>query len=203
MEQASPSDTDVKAAAQAVDTSLEGQLREMYGRVAYTHKTHEKMADRYVARYKRIKTAEIGLSAISSGSLLFAVFGDSPTATVIGALLSTLLLGLTLYFKEASLGESAQKHTEVASKLWAVREALLSLLTDMQDGRDVAGIRAERDKLNATMADVYRNAPRTDGDAYAAAQKALKQQEELFFSDSELDHLLPIKLRKGSPIQKS
>lgn len=197
MAQISPAETDVNTAALAVDTTLEGQLREMYGRVAYTHKTHEKMADRYVARYKRIKTAEIGFSAVSSGSLLVAVFGDSPTATIIGAVLSTLLLGLTLYFKEAALGESAQKHTEVASKLWAVREALLSLLTDMQDGRDAASIRAERDKLNVTLADVYRSAPRTDSYAYAAAQKALKQQEELFFSESELDHLLPTKLRKG------
>jgi hypothetical protein len=31
--------------------TLEGQLREMYARAAYTHKTHEKMADRYIARY--------------------------------------------------------------------------------------------------------------------------------------------------------
>jgi hypothetical protein len=198
MEQASPADADVKAAAQAACTSLEGQLREMYGRVAYTHKTHEKMADRYVTRYKRIKTVEIALSALSSGSLLFAVLEDSTMATIIGALLSTLLLGLTLYFKEAALGESAQKHTEVASKLWAVREALLSLLTDMHDGRDPASIRVGRDELNAALVEVYRHSPRTNGDAYAAAQKALKHQEELFFSDSELDHLLPSKLRRGS-----
>lgn len=197
MERASPIDADVKVTAQAVDITLEGQLREIYGRVAYTHKTHEKMADRYVARYKRIKAGEIALSAVSSGSLIFAVFGDSPTATIIGAVLSTILLGLTLYFKEAMLGENAQKHTEIASKLWGAREALLSLLTDMHDGRDAGAIRSERDKLNAALADVYRSAPRTDDDAYAAAQKALKQQEELFFSDSELDHLLPSNLRKG------
>lgn len=198
MAQVSPIEADVTAAAQAVDITLEGQLREMYGRVAYTHKTHEKMADRYVARYKRIKVGEIALSAFSSGSLLIAVFGDSPTATIIGAVLSTLLLGLTLYFKEATLGENAQKHTEIASKLWAAREALLSLLTDMHDGRDVGEIRVERDKLNTALADVYRSAPRTDGAAYAAAQKALKEQEELFFSDSELDHLLPSALRKDA-----
>ena len=197
MERASPIDADVKVTAQAVDITLEGQLREIYGRVAYTHKTHEKMADRYVARYKRIKAGEIALSAVSSGSLIFAVFGDSPTATIIGAVLSTILLGLTLYFKEAMLGENAQKHTEIASKLWGAREALLSLLTDMHDGRDAGAIRSERDKLNAALADVYRSAPRTDDDAYAAAQKALKQQEELFFSDNELDHLLPSNLHKG------
>jgi hypothetical protein len=84
-------------------TSLEGQLREMYGRAAYTHKTHEKMADSYVRCYRLIKTVEIWLSALAAGSLLLAVFGDSRTATIIGSALTTVLLGFTLYFKEASL----------------------------------------------------------------------------------------------------
>jgi hypothetical protein len=33
-------------------STLDDQLREMYGRVAYTHKTHEKMADDYVRHYR-------------------------------------------------------------------------------------------------------------------------------------------------------
>ncbi|MCL4670366.1 SLATT domain-containing protein [Burkholderia pseudomallei] len=183
---------------QAVPSSpltLEGQLREMYGRAAYTHKTHEKMADGYVRRYRHIKTTEIVLSALAASSLVIAVFGDSRLGTIVGAVLSTILLGLTLYFKEASLGEQAQKHTAVASKLWGVREALLSLLVDMQDGRLVEEIRQERDRLNAQLEEIYKAAPRTDGHAYAAAQKALKNTEELFFSEDELDKMLPKPLR--------
>ena len=175
--------------------TLESQLREMYGRAAYTHKTHEKMADGYIARYRRIKTVEICLSAAAASSLLIAVFGDSKPGTVVGAVLSTILLGLTLYFKEASLGEQAQKHTVVASKLWGVRETLLSLLVDMHDGRPVEEVRAERDRLNELLEDIYKSAPRTDSKAYANAQKALKHSEELFFSDEELDKLLPKRLR--------
>lgn len=175
--------------------TLEGQLREMYGRAAYTHKTHEKMADGYVRRYRCIKTTEIALSALAASSLVIAVFGDSRPGTIVGAVLSTILLGLTLYFKEASLGEQAQKHTAVASKLWGVREALLSLLVDMQDGRPVEEVRQERDRLNGLLEEIYKAAPRTDGRAYAAAQKALKHAEELFFSDDELDKMLPKQLR--------
>ena len=177
--------------------SLESQLREMYGRAAYTHKTHEKMADGYIARYRLIKTGEIWLSALAAGSMLLAVFGDSRPGTIVGAVLSTILLGLTLYFKEASLGEQAQKHTVVASKLWGVREALLSLLVDMNDGRAVDEVRGERNRLNALLEDIYKSAPRTNSVAYGAAQKALKTSEELFFSDSELDRMLPKKLRSG------
>ena len=175
--------------------SLEGQLREMYGRAAYTHKTHEKMADGYIRRYRVIKTVEIALSAVAAGSLLIAVFGDSKGATVIGAVLSTVLLGLTLYFKEASLGEQAQKHTEVGAKLWGLRESLLSLLVDMRDGRSPDEVRLERDQINRLLENVYKNAPRTNGRAYAAAQRALKSNQELFFTDEELDRMLPAKLR--------
>ena len=184
-----------RAAPAAPPATLESQLREMYGRAAYTHKTHEKMADGYIARYRHIKTVEICLSAAAASSLLIAVFGDSKPGTVVGAVLSTILLGLTLYFKEASLGEQAQKHTVVASKLWGVREALLSLLVDMHDGRPVEEVRAERDRLNELLEDIYKGAPRTDSKAYANAQKALKRSEELFFSDEELDKLLPKRLR--------
>lgn len=175
--------------------TLEGQVREMYGRAAYTHKVHEKMADSYISRYRIIKTFEILLSAIATGSLLFAVFGDSKTATIFGAVLSTVLLALTLYFKEASLGEQAQKHTVVASQLWGVREALLSLLVDMNDGRSIADTRQQRDRLNSILEDIYKSAPRTSGAAYRAAQNALKNAEELYFSDEELDNMLPKGLR--------
>jgi hypothetical protein len=178
-------------------TALEGQLREMYGRAAYTHKTHQKMADAYVARYKRIKLIEIVLSATTTTSLLVAVFGESKMATAVGAVLSTIVSGCVLYFKEASLGEQAQLHTETGAELWGVREALLSLLVDLQDGRPVEEVRKERDRLNVALEEIYKAAPRTDGRSYAAAQKALKEAEELFFTDEELNKMLPKQLRKN------
>lgn len=189
-----PSQTD---SARSRET-LSGQIREMFGRVAYTHKAHEKMADGYVRRYKIIKTLEIVLASLASGSLLIAVFGDSRTATICGAALSTVLLGFALYFKEASLGEQAQKHTVVASKLWGVREKVLSLLVDMNNGRAADDVRADRDKINHGLEEIYRGAPRTSSRAYAAAQRALKSDDELYFSKEELDRLLPEQLRSSS-----
>jgi hypothetical protein len=67
-------------------------------------------------------------------------------------------------------------------------------LVDMNDGRAVDEIRAARDRLNATLEDIYKAAPRTNSQAYADAQKALKQAEELFFTDDELNRLLPKEL---------
>lgn len=175
--------------------SLENQLREIYGRVAYTHKTHEKMADNYIRKYNRIKGLEITLSAITASSLLIALYGDSKCGTIIGAILSTILLAITLYFKEANLGEQSQKHKVVASKLWGTRERLLSLLIDLKDGKSLEAVRLDRDQINNELEDIYKAAPRTSTTAYAAAQKALKKDEELYFSENELDHLLPTQLR--------
>lgn len=179
------------------DETLLGQLREMYGRVAYTHKTHEKMADRYIARYKLIKIAEIWISALAASSVVLAIFGDGKAATIIGAILSAILLGFLLYFKEANLGEQAQKHTVVASRLWGAREKLLSALVDFQRGGDAVAAAAMRDAMNEELEAIHRAAPRTNAKAYAEAQRALKEQEELFFSDEELDHLLPRQLRSS------
>lgn len=170
----------------------------MYGRLAYTHKTHEKMADILIATYKRIKRFEIAISAISTGSLVYAIFGDSRTATLIGAALSTLLLAFVLYFKEASLGERAQLHTEVAARLWGLRERLLSLLIDLRTGAAEPDVKRERDEINKVLEKLYRNAPRTTPKAYESAQTALKLNEELYFSETELDMLLPPELRSTS-----
>lgn len=175
--------------------TLEGQLREMYGRVAYTHKTHEKMADKSINKYKRIKTVEITLSALSAGSFIFDVFGDTQNTAIIGACLSTILLGFILYFKEAKLGEASQKHTVTASKLWGIREKILSAIVDLRRTSDAELATRMRDDINAELEIIYKSAPRTDSVAYMAAQDALKNQEELFFSDEELDHLLPKQLR--------
>ena len=179
-------------------TALEGQLREMYGRAAYTHKTHQKMADGYVTKYKRIKLIEIVLSAATTTSLLVALSGKSEAATAVGAVLSAILAGCALYFKEASLGEQAQLHTEVGAKLWGAREALLSLLVDLQDGRPVEEVRQQRDRLNAELEDIYKAAPRTNSKAYSDAQEALKNAEELFFTDEELNKMLPKQLRSNA-----
>jgi hypothetical protein len=168
----------------------------MYGRVVYTHKTHEKMADGCMHRYKRLKKAEITLSSLATSSLILSILGDSRTGAIIGAAFSTVLLALTLYFKEECLTEQAQKHTAVASDLWRIREQLLSLLIDMQDGLSPEDIRYQRDLINKGLVEIYKGAPRTDRRAYAAAQRALKASEELFFSDAELNLMLPSILRR-------
>ena len=123
------------------------------------------MADQSIAKYKLVKTIEIVLSALASSSFILAVFGDTRSGTISGALLSTVLLGLLLYFKEANLGEQAQKHTVTASKLWGVRERLLSVLVDLRRIGDGSVASQQRDEINAELEAIYKAAPRTDSKA--------------------------------------
>jgi hypothetical protein len=85
----------------------------------------------------------------------------------------------------------------VASALWNIRELYLSLLTDMISNaiaKETA--RQRRDSLQEELSAIYLGAPRTLTRAYREAQKALKVNEELTFSEQEIDSLLPPLLRK-------
>lgn len=177
---------------------VESQIRELYGRTAYSHKAHEKSADIYTSRLKAIKLSQIILSAITTGSLVAALFGDSKLATLIATIFATILLGLNAYTKDYNLGEIAQKHVESASRLWNIRESYLSILTDIASNQvSLAEIRERRDELQTQLQAIYQNAPRTLSKAYKQSQQALKVNEELTFSDEEIDVFLPSPLRRG------
>lgn len=177
---------------------LESQLRDCYARVVYSHKIHEKAADIYLQRLHRIKLAQIGISALTTGTLIYALFDSSPVGTAIGAALSAILFALNAYTKDFDLGELAQKHKEAANRLWAVRESYLSLLTDMAGHTiTVAEIMRQRDELQKALEFIYNSAPRTNDAAYEKAKQGLKVNEELTFSDKEIDLYLPEKLRRS------
>lgn len=178
---------------------LESQLREIYGRVTYTHKTHEKSADIALSRLSRIKNAEIVLAAITTTTLLGALFNDKELLELLAAICSTTLLAITLYNRDYNLGEIAQKHRETAAVIWIAREAVLSLLTDYRGGIvSLEKAAAARDDINKQLSRIYKTAPSTSAKAYKAAQIALKLNEELTFSSAEIDQLLPENLRSGT-----
>lgn len=179
--------------------ALEGQLRECYGRVVYSHKTHEKCADILLERQGHIKLAQIIISAIVTGGIVSTLFDVGKAGVVISAVLSTGLLALNAYTKDYDLGEIAQKHRQAGAELWIVREKYLSLLTDIRTG-DVSleSIRARRDALLDELHAVYVGAPSTNFKAYSRAQESLKKLEDMTFSDEEIDAFLPKELKRVS-----
>lgn len=177
---------------------LESQIREIYGRVIYTHKTHEKCADVLKTRSDCLKFAEIFLSAATTTSILIVVFGEEKVFQFIAALCSTILLGITLYSKDFNLLAIAEKHKQAALNILEIREKLLSLLVDIKIGnKEIKQFQQTRDVLNEQLVNTYRGAPKTINKAYQIASKALQQNEEFTFSDAEIDKFLPGSLRRN------
>jgi len=194
LEQPSPASTH---AGSADADPLEGQVREAYGRVVYTHKTHEKCADILLERLALIKLSQIILSAITTASFVTVVVGSNLAAAVLGTTASTLLLALNTYTKDYDLGELAQKHRHTAGEVWNIREQYLSLLADIRTADiDRQEIRRRRESLREELHATYSGAPSTTFKAYRRAQMSLQQAEEMTFSDAELDTLLPPDLRR-------
>ena len=177
---------------------VEGQLRECYGRVVYSQKTHEKCADLLLERNKLIKLLQIILSALVTGGILTTFSATWGTvATVVSAILSTALLALNSYTKDYDLGEIAQKHRQAAADIWLIREKYLSLLTDLRAGNvSIEEIRDARDGVLSELHAVYGGAPSTNYKAYQKAQEALKEMEDMTFSDEEVDAFLPKDLKR-------
>lgn len=176
---------------------LESQLRECYGRVVWTHKTHEKCADIIFKRNNRLKVLQIILSALTTSGLAVTLFGDCFWVKIVSAIISAVLLLLNMYLKDNDLGSIAQRHTESAADLWNIRECYLSLITDLKMGDvSIEEIRNCRDRLQEKLSEIYKGCPRTVSKAYKEATDALKLNEELTFADEEIDLFLPIELRK-------
>jgi hypothetical protein len=176
---------------------LEGQLRENYGRIVYSHKTHEKCADILINRQARIKFWQIVLSALTTAGFVAAIFGVGGIASIVGVCLSTTLLAINSYTKNYDLGEIAQKHKRTASDLWLIREKYLSLLVDLRmKEKPLEALQNSRDELVEALHTIYTTAPSTTDKAYKKAQVALKRAEDMTFSDQEIDAFLPNELKR-------
>ncbi len=179
---------------------LEAQVRECFGRVIYSHKTHLKDGDLCAGTLRNIKVLQIILSSITASGAIAVMFSDAVVLKAVTALVSLLTLGVTGYMKGFDPGAASQKHRDTAADLWAIRETYLSLLTDIRSRTITLGdARKKRDELQAALAAIYKSAPNTTPKAYGIAQKGLQQDEEYTFNDGEIDKFLPRDLRRDKP----
>jgi SMODS and SLOG-associating 2TM effector domain family 4 len=161
------------------------------------------MADRKARSLHCVKWAQIILSALTTAGAIGVIFDKTSMIYAYATVsFSALMLVLNSYVKDLDPGQAAQKHREAASDIWNVREAYLSLLTDIRDPSfTLADLRKRRDDLQAQLAKIYHSVPHTNGKAYAEAQDALKNKEDLTFSDAEIDAFLPGPLKRV-PVEK-
>lgn len=174
---------------------IESQIREAYGRVTYSQTCRDKLVHRLEKLNNRIKLWQIILSALTTGSIITTLLSDETLATIIAAVVSTILLILNAYAKNFELIEKANEHKAASDLLWKIREEYVTLLTDFEE-LSIDEIRKKRDDLQQRTHEVYKNYPRTDAKSYQLAQKALKTEEEQTFSDTEIDVMLPNSIRR-------
>lgn len=181
------------------DPYLLAQVRESFGRVVYSHKTHEKQADICFSKHRWQQGVLIALTAISSGTFLAAVvglLGDPLLTSLATSSIALLVTWISLGAKTYRFADESDAHRGIASRLWDVRESYISLISDLMSG-DVSDeqARARRDELQEATRAAYADAPRTSSKAFTRAQDGLKRNEEMTFTPREIDLFLPEALR--------
>lgn len=174
---------------------LESQLREEYGRVAYSYMAHEKASERLTKRDSQLKTGLLVCNAMSSTGFATTILGNNSFGAVLGGIFAVISLFITTYQKSFNLLDAAKVHKTCAIALWKVREEYVSLLTDFESlsSQEIA---TRRDNLQNQTFQIYQNVPSTSKKDYAATRKALQPTGNHTFSDEEIDALLPNAIRR-------
>jgi hypothetical protein len=179
--------------------ALESQIRECYGRAAYTHGTHINTARDLLWRQSVAKWANIIISALITGGAIKTVATPEATwAPIATMVLSILSLILNAYLKDLDPGGLAQRHRDASQDVWNIRERYLSLITDIiARTSPIDELLRRRDELQSQLHKIYRGSPTTSNRAYAKTQDDLKKREALTFTEEELDNILPPALRRS------
>ena len=171
-------------------------IREAFGRVAYSHKTHEKTAEIADFHSSSVKVVNIVLTTATSSTLLATLITDQVILGYISAIISALTLGFIIFQLSFKPEEKAEKHRQAAKELWRIREKYMNLIADiMNETISNETIIHRRDQLMEELRMVYQFSPATSSKTHKKAQDALKLNEELTFSNEEIDQLLPENLR--------
>jgi len=171
-------------------------IRESFGRVVYSHKTHEKDAEILNFQTIIIKWINIVLTTLTSGTLISTILTNQIALIYTSAFFSALTLAFTIFQLSFNPEISAENHRQIAKELWFIREKYVNLMADLINEKiDNEIIISRRDALIEQLKMIYKFAPITTTKAYKKAQKALKINEELTFSDKEINQFLPEKLR--------
>jgi hypothetical protein len=171
-------------------------IREVYGRLVYSHKTHEKERERLATFGTASKWINIALSAFTFGGVAAALGTDVFFWKMASAVLAVASAGFAVFQLSFDPARSAEAQRTSAKRLLEVRNRFELLIADVLSGElSPADIRQRRDNLTEMANDAYRSAPDTSAAAYKRAQKALGIDDEMSFEQGEIDRFLPEALR--------
>ena len=116
---------------------LHDQLREIYGRTVYSHKTHIIQAgmDLTQTRPHQDRPDRAGRRRPRRASSRRFFGKDILGASAFSAVCRRVLTALIAYTKDFDLGTVASEHKPTSDQLWNIREKYLDLITDLQTAR--------------------------------------------------------------------
>ena len=175
---------------------LKNEIKEDYGKITYTYTAYHKMKDKNIKINNIIKISQILLTVISATGFLATIIANKIALSWIGGITAVISLFLNIYTKDFKLLDDANTYKDAADELWILRQKYISLLIDF-DYLKREEIVSIRDNLLMETDVINKKYPGTTKYGYKKARKALKFNEEQYFSDEELDKMLPQSLRNN------
>lgn len=173
----------------SVPDEVFAEVRNTYGRVAYTHKTHEKDAERKRGQAWWIKIDNVAVIGVTAAAAILAPLLETAWAAWVAAASAIIALVFAAFQLSFDPAGEANGHTLAAKSYLALRDDYRRLIADA-GGLSLDILRARRDELAKTLQRLNESAPPTSNKAYDQARQALRGTEELAFSDEEYLHLL-------------
>jgi len=125
-----------------------GEIKETFGRVAYTHKTQEKEAELKVAAGRRIKVANLIVIGVTAAAALIAPLVQSSQAAWIAAAAAVTALVFAAFQLSFDPTAEVTSHRIAAQSYLALRNDYRTLLSDVRAGAlSVDEMRTRRDAL--------------------------------------------------------
>lgn len=169
--------------------------RELYGRVIYSHKVHEKEREIWSGKVCWMNRVNIALTGMTT---VFAVISASLKplwALILTAISAAAAVCFAVWQASADPASKEAKHRITAKELLWIRDQFLLFIGSCQGGAPPPDAQGQLDMLTRQLTAVYKFAPDTSPEAYAVADKTLKSGH-FTFSDEEIDGFLPTDLRK-------
>lgn len=177
-------------------TAILATARELYGRVVYTHKTHEKEREIWSGKVCWMNRVNIILTGITT---VLAVISASlqPMWTMVSTALSAAAtVCFAIWPSNFDPAGKEARHRVAAKELLWLREQILLLITHCQSpGAPAEQLQRRLEMITQELTTAYKFVPDTSPEAYGMAENALKSGH-FTFSDEEIDAFLPTELRK-------
>ena len=177
---------------------LESQLRQLFASVVWTHKIQEKQSDIYSKQHKCLEFWRILLSALTSSGIFAVIFVDEIWLKIITAIVSSISLFISTYFKTYDLKLLQKEHKKSALAFLELREELVSVLCDIKMNKYIEDeLFKKRDDLIKRKIKIANNTLDASEKAVDKASEDLKIRKDNTYSDEEIDSFLPLLARKN------